>query len=86
MHPPLSEAPMIQIRVFVKKLLCLDCETKHGKPDATFERGPNANICDPKSLVCPRCGGKNTLPEVDVQVTDLTQRPPGAGGAAKSRP
>ncbi|KAF0247029.1 MAG: hypothetical protein FD180_146 [Planctomycetota bacterium] len=68
---------MFQIRVLVKKLRCLDCQEKHGIPDATFERGPNANIYDPKSLVCPRCGGKNTLPEVDLQVTDATQKPTG---------
>lgn len=69
---------MYQIRVLVKKLLCLDCQDRYGKPDATFERGPDASIYDPRSLVCPRCRGKNTLPEVDVKITDLTQRPPGA--------
>jgi hypothetical protein len=71
---------MIQIRVLVRKLLCLDCEEKHGKPDATFERGSAANAFDPRSHDCPRCGGRNTLPEVDVQVTDLTGRPPAATG------
>lgn len=68
---------MFTIKVLAKKLRCLDCEERHGKPDATFERGPNANICDPKSLVCPRCGGKNTLPEVDVDVQDMTRPPSG---------
>lgn len=65
---------MIQIRVVVKKLLCLDCEKRHGTLDATFERGPGANIYDPKSLVCPRCGGVKTLPEVDVEIRDGTAR------------
>jgi hypothetical protein len=67
---------MIEIRVFVKKLRCLDCEEKHGTADATFGKAPGANIYDPKSLVCPRCGGKNTLPEVDVQVYGPGDPPP----------
>ena len=66
---------MFQIRVLVKKLLCHDCEAKHGTPDATFERGPNANIYEPKSLVCPRCGGKTTLPEVDVDIQVVGGKP-----------
>ncbi|MCE9584363.1 MAG: hypothetical protein K8T20_17890, partial [Planctomycetes bacterium] len=65
---------------------CLDGEAKHGEPDATFERGPNANIHDPRSLVCPRRGGTDTLPEVDVQVTDMTRKPPATGsGPGKPR-
>ncbi len=64
---------MFQIRVLVKKLLCLDCQERHGTLDATFERGPGANVYDPKSLVCPRCGGKNTVPEVGVEIEDLTR-------------
>jgi transposase len=67
---------MFKIRVLVKTLLCLDCAAKHGKPDATFERGPDASVYAPRSLFCPRCGGQNTLPEVDVQVTDMTRQPP----------
>lgn len=78
---------MLQIRVLVKKLLCLDCEAKHGKPDATFERGPNANIYDPKSLICPRCGGENTLPEVDIEIKDLTRMAPKSSAKpGESRP
>lgn len=57
-------------------LCSLDGAEMHGRPDATFERGPNANIYDPRSLVCLQCGGKNTLPEVDVQVTDMTGKRP----------
>lgn len=75
---PHSGDDMIQIRGLLKKLLCLSGRGRHGKPDATFERGPDANILDPQSLVCPRCGGANTLPEVDVQITDLAKKPPKA--------
>ena len=68
---------MFEIRVVVKKLLCLDCQERHGTLDATFERGPGANVYDPRSLVCPRCGGGSTLPEVDVEITEMTGRRPG---------
>lgn len=70
---------MFQIRVLVKKLLCLDCEEKHGKADATFDRGSERSVYDPKSLVCPRCGGVNTLPEIDLEITDLTRKRPRRG-------
>lgn len=33
---------MIQIRVLVRRLLCLSRAGKHGKPDATFELGSAA--------------------------------------------
>lgn len=65
---------MFQIRVLVKKLLCLDCQERHGTLDATFERGPDANVYDPRSLVCPRCGEVNTLPEVGVEIRDMSGR------------
>lgn len=62
---------MFQIRVLVNKLLCLDCQERHGKPDATFGRGPDASIYDPRSLVRPRCGGKCLAAPVSGSATEI---------------
>lgn len=70
---------MIQITVFVKKLLCLDWETKHGKADATFERGPKLDIYSPGAIVCPRCGGENTEPEVEIDLRETGMGPTAEG-------
>jgi len=59
---------MIRIHVFVKRLLCLECEEKHSRQDATFARDPKRSIYHPDALRCPRCGGRETLPEVGVAV------------------
>lgn len=50
----------------VKKLVCLACEERFGREEATFNRDGTDRAFVLKSHLCPRCGGTNTLPEMEI--------------------
>ncbi len=65
-----------EIRVRVNSLTCLDCEVRFGLENARFQRGKDWNVSRGVHLVCPRCGGTKTVPEMEVEFRDLSLPPP----------
>lgn len=75
---PILEAPVFgfTIRVRVNTLTCKDCEERFGRENARFKRGMDWNVARGIQLVCPRCGGTKTVPELEVEFRDLSRPSP----------
>lgn len=65
-----------EIRVRVSSLTCLDCEVRFGPEKAKFQRGKDWNVARGVQLVCPRCGGRKTVPHLEVEFRGPSRRPP----------